>query len=344
MEDHQKSLMLSLLAYAAQRDLPVEKICRLSNVTISELNDASRQLSKKQVIDIWMNAIALSGDPLFGLHFGESLQLVALGVVGEVIKSSRTVGEAITIAASLVHLITADFNMQITADDELFTIHFVPISPDWEQSPIVLQVLHLLMIFTIHELDGLLLQKIKPLSFQYGLETEHIEELTRLARCEVKIYPGEFAIDLKKTYWNEPIITVNYELQQMLLQKISPEDNTKYKKETFHSRIYNYLLANCYLGVASLEDIAANFDLSPRTVQRKLKQEGIVFQQIVNEARKKMAISYLKSGDVPLKQVSYLLGYNEVSAFNRTFKRWMGMTPGQYIRQNVDYQEILHKR
>ncbi|WP_183574365.1 AraC family transcriptional regulator ligand-binding domain-containing protein [Mucilaginibacter sp. X5P1] len=331
MEDQQKRLMLSLLAYAAQRDLSVERICRLSNITMADLNDAAKPLSKKQINDIWLNAMQLSGDSLFGLHFGESLQLVALGVVGEVIKSSRTVGEAISIAASLVHLITADFNMQITAEEDVFTIHFVPVSPDWQQSPVALQMLHLLMVFTIHELDGLLLQKIRPLAFCYGLKTEYAKELNRVARCEVSINAGIFAIDLNKTYWNEPIITANYELQQALLQKIAPETNKRPKGETFQGRIYNYLMANSYLGMVSLEDIAANFDMSARTMQRKLKQESVNFQQITDEVRKNLAISYLKAGNVPLKQVSYLLGYNELSAFTRTFKRWMGITPGQYM-------------
>jgi len=332
MEDQQKRLMLSLLAYAVQRDLSAERICKLSGITLNDLNDPAKPLSKKQVSDIWLNSIQLSGDPLFGLHFGESLQLTALGVVGEIIKSSRTVGEAITDAASLVHLITADFNMQVTAKEDLFTIHFVPVSPDWQNSPVALQLLHMLMVFTIHELDGLLLQKIKPLAFRYGLETEYAKEFGRIARCDVGIEAGVFEIDLHKRYWNEPIITANYELQQTLLAKIGPADNIGTKKETFHGRIYNYLMANSYLGMVSLEDIAANFDMSPRTMQRRLKNEGVIFQQVIDEVRKNLAINYLKAGNVPLKQVSYLLGYNELSAFTRTFKRWMGITPGQYIK------------
>ena len=99
---------------------------------------------------------------------------------------------------------------------------------------------------------------------------------------------------------------------------------------TLQRRIYNYLMSNAYLGIISQEEIAANFNLSTRTLQRKLKEEGIGFQQLADEARKALAINYLKSGSYPLKQISYMLGYNEITAFTRTFKRWTGTTPAVY--------------
>jgi len=67
-------------------------------------------------------------------------------------------------------------------------------------------------------------------------------------------------------------------------------------------------------------------------MQRKLKEEGINFQQVADEVRKSLAINYLKAGEYPVKQVSYMLGYNELSAFTRTFKRWTGITPGTYMK------------
>ena len=90
------------------------------------------------------------------------------------------------------------------------------------------------------------------------------------------------------------------------------------------------MLANSYLGIVSLEDIAANFNISARTLQRKLKEEGINFQQVADEVRKSLAINYLKAGSYPVKEISYMLGYNELSAFTRTFKRWTGITPAIY--------------
>jgi AraC-like DNA-binding protein len=332
MEDQLKKLVMSLLAYAVQRDLPPDALCRLSNITMDELQKGREPLRQKQVDDLWLNVTHLSKDKLFGLHFGESLQLSALGIVGEIIKSSETVGGALTIAASLTHLITAVFHLEVIQDKTSFTVRFIPTIDDWQNSVSATQTLDLLMVFVIHELDGLMLKKIHPVAINYSGKTENIAEYERVMRCRPIINATENAIAFDQKYWSEPIITANYELQKIMLQKVPELKTDSIQKQTLQSRIYNYLLTNSYLGIVSLDDIASNFNISPRTLQRKLKEEGISFQQIADEARKTLAINYLKAGSYPVKEISCMLGYNELSAFTRTFKRWTGRAPGAYQR------------
>ncbi|MBB6499940.1 AraC family transcriptional regulator [Pedobacter cryoconitis] len=331
MEDQLKKLVLGLIGYAVQRDIPADTLCRLSNITMDGLLDDSSPLSQKQLSDLWLNVIHLSKDQLFGLHFGESLQLSALGIVGEIIKTSETVGQALTVAASLTHLITTAFKLEVQQRQQDFIVRFVPLLTDWEESVSAVQTLDLLMVFVIHELDGLMLKKIKPLAVSYTATIADMDEFERVMRCCPETSVVENAIVFDLSYWNEQIITANYELQHILLQKITPKlDMPALEKQTLHSRITNYLLANSYLGIVSLEDIASNFNVSARTLQRKLKEEGINFQQLADDVRKTLAINYLKEGTYPVKEISYLLGYNELSAFTRTFKRWTGITPGSY--------------
>ncbi|MEO6868326.1 MAG: AraC family transcriptional regulator [Ginsengibacter sp.] len=234
------------------------------------------------------------------------------------------------IAASLTHLITAAFDLEVIQDKTSFTVRFIPTIDDWQNSVSATQTLNLLMVFVIHELDGLLLQKIHPLAIRYSGKTDNIAEHQRVMRCRPVINATENINAFDKKYWNEPIITANYERQKILLQNISELKTDSVKKQTLQSRIYNYLLTNSYLGIVSLDDIAANFNISPRTLQRKLKEEGINFQQLADEARKTLAINYLKAGLYPAKEISYMLGYKELSAFTRTFKRWTSIAPGRY--------------
>src|SRR5687768_3970637 len=98
MEDQQKQFVLGLIAYAVQRDVTAEDLCKKASIELSSLKKkSSYRITKKQVDDLWWYASELTNDSLFGLHFGESLQLAALGTIGEIVKSSRTVGEAIQI-------------------------------------------------------------------------------------------------------------------------------------------------------------------------------------------------------------------------------------------------------
>lgn len=77
--------------------------------------------------------------------------------------------------------------------------------------------------------------------------------------------------------------------------------------------------------------VYANFNLSKRTLQPKLKDEGISFQQIANEVRKDLAVCYLTSGNYQVKAIAHILGYKEQTALIRAFKRWTGKTPGDYM-------------
>lgn len=323
-------MILGLLAYAAQRDISAETLCKLAGTSLARIQDDGHPLAPEQAAAIWTNAIHLSNDPLFGLHFGESLQLSALGIVGEIIKSSNTVGDALTIAASLSHLITTAFTLEISRDQHAFTVKFVPGYPDWQNSIPATQTLDLLMVFVIHEMDGLMLKKIKPATVSHMRPIQNMAEYERVMRCRPADNAVENSITFDLAYWDERIITANYKLQNLLLQKIAPSKPIASQKQSLQVRIHNYLMTNSYLGIVSLDDIAANFNISTRTLQRKLKDEGINFQQLADEARKTLAINYLKEQVYPVKQISYMLGYNELSAFTRTFKRWTGITPASY--------------
>jgi AraC-like DNA-binding protein len=330
MEDQQKKMALSLLAYAAQRDVQPQQLCKLAGIQLEELKKPSGEsLSATQMNNLWTNAGQLTNDPLFGLHFGESLQIAALGIVGELIKSSSTVGEAITHAAALSHLITDLFRMEVTPPGKTFIIRYIPVT-DTTPSFSFLQLMDFFMVFTVHELDGLLLQKIQPKAVRYPYVVSGIAEYERVLRCRPVKRTGEYSLEFDKKYWEEPILTANYELQSLLLKKIQALPEQATGTQSLKARIYNYLLSNAYLGIISLEQMAANFNISPRSLQRKLKEEGVKYQDIADDVRKSLAMHYMASGNYPLKEVSYMLGYNELSAFTRAFKRWTGDTPGSY--------------
>lgn len=155
----------------------------------------------------------------------------------------------------------------------------------------------------------------------------------RVLRCRPVIKRDEYSITFPARFWDEPVTTHNYELQTLLLKKINNKV-TPANTESYRSKVYNYLLTNSYLGLVSLEEIAANFNVSARWMQRKLKEEGVSYQQVADDIRKFLALYYLNAGNYAVKEISYLLGYNEISAFSRAFKRCTGTTPVGYQKCN----------
>ncbi|MBC2776723.1 AraC family transcriptional regulator [Parasphingopyxis marina] len=83
-------------------------------------------------------------------------------------------------------------------------------------------------------------------------------------------------------------------------------------------------------GVPKLSDVARAVGTSARTLQRKLGEDGAVFQDLVDQARRELAERLLRTTEYPLVEIAFLTGFAEQSGFTRAFKRWAGETPRSY--------------
>jgi len=83
-------------------------------------------------------------------------------------------------------------------------------------------------------------------------------------------------------------------------------------------------------GIPKISDIASALGMGTRTLQRRLSQEEIAYQSIVDQARRELAERLLRSTNYPLIEVAFLTGFSEQSSFTRAFKRWAGQTPRSY--------------
>ncbi|MFN4009466.1 MAG: AraC family transcriptional regulator ligand-binding domain-containing protein [Pannonibacter sp.] len=80
-------------------------------------------------------------------------------------------------------------------------------------------------------------------------------------------------------------------------------------------------------GTVSLEHIAADLGMSQRSLQRLLEAEGTSFRKLTETIRRNMAARYLKDTSLPMKEIAFLLGFSELSAFSRAVKAWYGVPP-----------------
>lgn len=79
-----------------------------------------------------------------------------------------------------------------------------------------------------------------------------------------------------------------------------------------------------------VELLARRLAMSTRTLQERLRGEGLTYRRIVEAVRKRIAEKSLADPNVNLSDIAFLLGFSEQSAFNHAFRKWTGSTPGQY--------------
>jgi len=85
--------------------------------------------------------------------------------------------------------------------------------------------------------------------------------------------------------------------------------------------------------IPGIEQAAAEFALSSRTLRRRLKHEQTSYQQLVVQWRSDMARQYLMTTTLPVQQIGYLLGYADQANFGRAFRREHGVSPQQFRQQ-----------
>ena len=73
---------------------------------------------------------------------------------------------------------------------------------------------------------------------------------------------------------------------------------------------------------------------SRQTLFRKLKAEGVTFEQVLDELRHKLSLNYLNANKISVKETARLVGYSDSAAFSRAFKRWTGSSPREYVSRN----------
>ena len=89
------------------------------------------------------------------------------------------------------------------------------------------------------------------------------------------------------------------------------------------------------LGDPKVEAVAARLGHSPQALQTSLSEHGLTYKRFVNEVRCELACLWLASSRLTLLEITRLLAYSEPSSFCRAFRRWTGMTPGEYRDQNA---------
>ena len=172
-------------------------------------------------------------------------------------------------------------------------------------------------------------RRISPVSvtspFEYvELLTKEINATINKAKQNEVIFSMK---DLKKPFLTANNIMVEY-LEPQLKQKLAEMESETF--ETFASRVQKKLFQLIPSGQFGLENVAEEFGISGRTLQRNLSAENTSFNQMVKDIQKMMTFNYLEAKELSIDEIAYLVGYSETSSFYRAFKKWTGKTVSQY--------------
>lgn len=183
---------------------------------------------------------------------------------------------------------------------------------------------------------------LKAVYFKFSAHEALAQSRTRF-RAEVKFDQHDTAMVFPSRYLEYPVVQNETTLQAFLktapyqlLVMVGSEDST------LREQVVAMIGRDFSLASPSAEHVAKTLNMSVSTLRRRLIEENTTYQKIKDECRRQSSIDYMNSPELSINDVAGLMGFDEPSAFFRSFKRWTGMTPGAY-RQSQAYEENLSR-
>src|SRR5688572_3617095 len=294
------------------------------------LQNPDARIPVEQVDALWKKAYELSNDPDLALHAIEVLPFGAYRVIDFLASSAPTIGEALAKVSDYFPIINAVVRLPYSVGDRSVTFGIeAPSRPSAITRPYAEYTLAAVFLRTrIATNQNYPLMRVEFSQARPASISEH----ERIFGCPITFGSDACRLVIAREVWDTPrtggdpaLFSVLETHAKMLLQQVPNPDDIV-------GRVRTRIEAELRGGDPSLESIARHLAMSPRTLQRRLREHGVLFNDVLDELRFRAAKTYLAQRDVAGTEVAYLLGFAEQSSLNRAFKRWSGQTPTEYRR------------
>lgn len=275
---------------------------------------------------LWRAIGEMSSDPAIGLKLGaeprfERYQPSAIAAV-----CSRSFRDALQRIARYKQL-TCPEEIHVRTTGGEASVEFVYLQAAEEQ-PEVLVDLVLSWILSIGRrgTDG----QITPLRLELSRPVRHRELLETHFGCAVRFKARRNALVFRDRDLDRPFVTHNTELLAAIGAQLETELRERKAGADVGAQVKHTLKRSLAGRRPMLQEVAQALGTSARTLQRRLTDAGITFQQLVEDTRRELAHHYLKHSAVELNETAFLLGYEDANSFFRAFQGWEGTSPGEW--------------
>ena len=160
-------------------------------------------------------------------------------------------------------------------------------------------------------------------------QPDHIDDLEEFFRCRPVFECRANRLHYPKSCLALPNPASDPSLLEALEFFLSDRIKVREFEEGLLDKVKHFIAISLSDGTPDISAVAKILGMSSRTLQRRLSDEDAVFTDLVDCTRHKIAVDYVCYGKYSLTEVALMLGYSELSAFSRAFRRWEGRSPQQ---------------
>lgn len=293
----------------------------------ADLTGAAAPLPYPTFRQLVLDALVAAREPALGLFVGRRMRASTHGIVGAAAVNSATVRQALDIMERFSTLRSSLFAISHDIGIHEGRVIFSEVLPLGDiQRPL----LEAIVLNIKNVLDDITMGACQVGEVAFPFEEPEYAALARdLLGCPVH-YAQDWAgftapasaLDLPLKLADPRAFDEAARICQRELDRIAAH-------ETVAARVRRLLLEH-QSGFPSLQVAARLFHMTPRTLHRRLVDEGTSFRAELESVRHTLAVEHLRSDHFTMEEIAYRLGYTDLANFRRAFKRWEGMPPAAY--------------
>ena len=293
----------------------------------SQLQDPQLVIGLPTFQQLVLDGVAITQEPALGLLVGERLLVNSHGILGFAAVAASTIRDAVGLFERYIGLRTSMVSMVLHEQGEEVHIQLVEAQPLGAVRAVVLEA----VVLTIRNVLDVMTAGACPIRracFPFP-QPRHVALAEDLFKCPVHYGQSWAGFVLPREVIDQPLRLADPISFQEATAICQRELDKLTRSETMSTRVRRVLLEKRQ-GFPSLQVVARLFHMTPRTLHRRLQEEGTTFLHLLEDVRHMLALEHLKSGQLTVQEIAYLLGYSEVANFRRAFKRWEGVSPSAW--------------
>ena len=280
------------------------------------------------LLSLWKQAVSQDRTPHLVVRAGFASPMGSFGVIDYLVGTSPTVRDGFRMFQQYITLISATTVVEFDycEEEQIITIKMsnrpcLPAHQLVEPWMLAMVLQRFRMVFGKYfEVDGLFLRTID----------EPDPELDRLFGMSVIPDICYTGYRIPRHVWKMKMPTANATLHKALKEMAKKTYLEHFAAMPLAHAIWNTFPKALTSEQNALLSVSRHLGIAPRTLQRRLQKEVMSFRELLDYYRRQEALRLLGGASFSMAEVSYRLGYNEQSSFNRSFKRWTGTSPLQW--------------
>ncbi|GMX60552.1 AraC family transcriptional regulator [Paenibacillus elgii] len=162
-----------------------------------------------------------------------------------------------------------------------------------------------------------------------------VQTLEAYFGCPIQIGAECNRLTLHRKDLDRPFVTYNEELLEILTPALDRSLDEQQRSRSITATVKWVMKRSLTGGRPDIRTVAKELGMSDRTLQRRLTDENTNFKHLLTQARHEQAREYLADPSLDIKEVAFLIGYEDQNSFYRAFRLWEGDTPSSWRNEHL---------